>query len=205
MTCPCSEQMSNTAAHLRQTEPWETTPWGANPGSSRHVSIFQVQGTFADQPLRCQWLPLKSRTAQPGSTDTTVQFQLAGDAARKAAVPLPVPSTQGARTGLGVPLAGHASLQPHPYIGPAVIPPPPAQPATAGLLLRMESAPEAAAGNSWLGDRLCGTGSVGHAKDQTPYFSSTPGVLSSVGNSKWATKGTLKGCPLPSSPSARLS
>lgn len=85
--------------------------------------MFQVQGTFTDQPLRCQWLPLKPRTAQPGSTEAAVQFQRAGHAARKAAVPLPVPSTQGAQAGLGVPLAGHAFLQPHPHIGPAVIPP----------------------------------------------------------------------------------
>lgn len=64
-------------------------------------------------------------------------------------------------------------------------------------------------GSSW--QSLAGRQAVWHrqrgprAEDQTPYFSSTPGVISSVGNSKWATKRTLKGCPLPSSPSARLS
>lgn len=66
--------MSKTAAHWPQMEPWKATPWGANPGSSCDVSMFQVQGTFTDQPLRCQWLPLKPRTAQPGSTEAAVRF-----------------------------------------------------------------------------------------------------------------------------------
>lgn len=116
MTCPAGKQTFETAAHRRWAKPWKTTPGRSKPRVFLRGFKFRehLQISPSDANAGAQKFPPRPRAAQPGSTDATIQSQLAGDTAGKAAVPLRVPSTQGAQAGLGVPLAGHAFLQPHP-------------------------------------------------------------------------------------------